>query len=457
MTQRLRLLIVPLYLLACLVAGGASAAGYWSNLVLQLVGLVVIVAAVAARRGAPLPAASRQAILLLGLLAALILLQLVPLPPAVWTHLPARGNVAAGFALLRMPLPWLPVSLEPYRTIASALWLLPAVAVFLGIAVLGLYRASWIAWCLAAVSLVSVALGALQRVGGEESGVYLYRITNFGVMTGFFANANHLGTLLITTIPFLGGLYLHAAGKGRSLQKSSGLLVVLVGTAMILIVGLVGSTSLAAMGLAAPAAVASALLVLSGRRRLPVWTFCVLALVLVGSVALVFSSPFDNNLTGHRAYTTEDSRRTSFTLTTRAAKGYFPVGSGIGSFQEVYRMQENPAAVDNFYMNHSHGDYFELALEAGLPGLILVAAFVVWWMRRSFRLWTDPEADPFAKAATIAIGMMLAHSVVDYPLRTAAMSAVFAACCALIADPRPFRTPRRSGSEPPRARHLTAD
>jgi O-antigen ligase len=457
MTRRLRHLAIPLFLLACLVAGGASAAGYWANLALQLAALPIIVAAAIDRRGTPLPAQARQALILLAALIALILVQLVPLPPAIWTHLPGRGPVAAGFTLLGLPLPWLPISLEPYRTIASALWLLPAVAVFLGVATLGLYRASWIAWVLAGVSLVSVALGALQRAGGEQSGAYLYQITNFGTMTGFFANANHLGTLLIATIPFLAGLYLNAVRKGRSLQKSSGLLIVLVGTAMILVVGLVGATSLAAIGIAVPVTVASAMLVYSARRRLPGWTAAVLALVLAASVAAVFASPFDNNLTGNSAYRNEDSRRTSFTLTAGAARDFLPLGSGIGSFQEVYRTRENPATIDRYYMNHSHGDYFEIALETGIPGLLLVVAFAMWWLRRSVALWRDAEADPFAKAATIAIGAILAHSIVDYPMRTAAVSAIFAASCALIAEARPRagRGSRHQGT--PAARHLSAD
>ena len=456
MTQRLRHLAIPLFLLACLLAGGASAAGYWSNLALQLAALPIIVGAAIVRRATPMPAESRPALLLLAATAALILLQLVPLPPAIWTHLPGRGPVAAGFTLLGLPLPWLPVSLEPYRTIASALWLLPAIAVFLGIAVLGHYRASWIAWGLAAVSLVSVALGALQRAGGEQSGLYLYQITNFGVMTGFFANANHLGTLLVVTIPFLAGLYLNAARAGRSIQRSSGLLVVLVGAAMILAVGLVGVASLAAFGLAIPVTGASAMIIYSAKRQPPRWMFALLLLVLVGSIATVFTSPFDNNLTGQRAYTAEDSRLTSFTVTAAATKRFLPVGSGIGSFQEVYRTHEDPAQVDRFYMNHAHSDVLELALETGIPGLLLVAAFIAWWLRRSFSLWRNPEADPFAKAATIAIGAMLAHSTVDYPLRTAAISAIFGMCCALIASPR-SATSRRTGKRRSRARHIVAD
>ena len=458
MMNRLRHGAVPAFLLLCLLFGGASAAGYWANLGLQLAGLVLIVLAVSARRSAPLAAPGRQAIGLLFLLVALFALQLLPLPPGVWTHLPGREPVVRGLELLGSPASWGAISLEPYRTLDSALWLIPAVATFFGILLLGGYRSTWIAWVLAAVSILSVAIGAVQLAGGEGSGAYFYRITNFGAMTGFFANANHLATLLLVTVPFLAALYLSALEKGRSLKKSSGLVVILLGTAAVIVVGLAGASSIAGAGLAVPVTSASAMLVYSRKRRIPAWAFGVLLLVLAGSVAAAFSAPFDNNLTGQKAHTTEDSRLTSFTVTAKAARQFLPVGSGVGTFQQIYRTFEDGGKVDRFYMNHAHSDYLELALETGIPGLALVILFVLWWARRSAAVWRDPEADPFAKAATIAIGAMLAHSAVDYPLRTAAVSAVFAACCALLSQPRPTverRSRARSGK--PTARHLSAD
>jgi len=97
-------------------------------------------------------------------------------------------------------------------------------------------------------------------------------------------------------------------------------------------------------------------------------------------------------------------------------------------------------------------------LETGLFGLLLVLLFLYWWCRRTITVWRAEDRNYFACAATIASGAILAHSIVDYPLRTAAISAIFAACCALMADPRE-RVGRKSGKRGHRggARHLTAD
>ena len=76
--------------------------------------------------------AGRQLLVLTALMLLVPLIQLVPLPPSIWTALPGRAPVADGFRLLGQPLPWLPMSLAPARTVASLLWLLPALAVLLG-------------------------------------------------------------------------------------------------------------------------------------------------------------------------------------------------------------------------------------------------------------------------------------------------------------------------------------
>jgi O-antigen ligase len=312
-------------------------------------------------------------------------------------------------------------------------------------------------WVLAGTTIASVAIGALQVAAGQGSPWYFYTITNYGAMTGFFANANHLATLLVATIPFLTALYLNAVRKGRSVQKSSALFVVLAGTLTVVFVGIIVNRSIAGIGLSLPVLAASGLLLLSRKRRLPVWATPLIAILLVGSVAAAFSAPFNNNLTGAQSRTAEDSRYHSFSRTAAAAVDFMPVGSGIGTFQQVYREREDKDVVGRFFMNHAHGDYLELALETGVPGLLLLLLFLLWWGRRTLALWRSEEPDYFARAATIASAAILAHSAVDYPLRTAAIAAVFAMCCALMAEPR--ARVRKAQAVPPenQARHLSAD
>ena len=368
--------------------------------------------------------------------------------------------MAEGFRLVGQPLPWLPISLAPARTLASLLWLLPALAVLMGIVRLGSFRAAWIAWVIAIIAALSVAIGALQLASGNTSPWYFYTITNFGATVGFFSNANHLATLLVATIPFLAALYLNARSRGRSAKRASGLLVILAGAVAVVLVGIVINSSLAGIGLMVPAVAASGLLILRARRKKklsPLWGGLV-ALLLVGAVAGIYLTPTSNNLTSTGARSDPASRYHSFQLSSEAAKDYLPFGSGIGTFPNIYPTYEDPNRVTRFYMNHVHGDYIELALETGVPGAIVLVLFLLWWLRRTLSIWRAEEADYFALGATIASGVILAHSLVDYPLRTSAISALFAACCALMADPR-ARVRQRVREDAPenKARHLSAD
>ena len=62
-------------------------------------------------------------------MVALPALQLVPLPPSVWTSLP--GAAPGGpFTFLDRELPWAPISVAPTGTWLSLMSLLPPLAVF---------------------------------------------------------------------------------------------------------------------------------------------------------------------------------------------------------------------------------------------------------------------------------------------------------------------------------------
>jgi O-antigen ligase len=453
----IRHFVIPAYLVLCILLGGASAAGFLQNLLLQLLALPILVIALASSSQA-MPRAGRALIWLALALVALVLVQLVPLPPGIWTRLPGREFVTAGFQMLQQPLPWLPISLSPDATLAGLLWLLPAFAVLFGILRLGAYRPSYIVWALMGVVVASVMVASLQLTGGRDSPFYFYRITNFGLGVGFFANSNHQATLLLSIIPFVAALYA-ARGRAKSLKTSSGLLLALSGVAMILAVGLAIGGSLAGFGLGIASAAASYLLFHYRRGPAPWWTLSGAGLVLFGAAALVFAGPISGGALLSDIERSTTSRQSMVSTTAEALGDYFPAGAGVGAFPMVYRSYEAPSEVSTTWVNHAHSDLVEIGLEAGLPGYLLLAVFLLWWGRRAYRIWiADEKPDHYARAAVVASAAIMAHSFVDYPLRTAAISALFAMCVALMAQPRPWarrRRDERSGEEQP-LRHLSA-
>lgn len=426
--------VAPAYLFACLILGG-SAQGIWQNMILQLAGIAIIAWA-AATGGEPLGRPARQLMWIAAAAVAVVAVQMIPVPAAIWSGLGPRGALAEGYSALGLRIPALPLSLTPAQSLSSLLGLIPPVAMLCAIARLKAYRPSWLAIALGAGTLAGVLLGALQVAssGDAQSGWYLYDMTNVGLAVGFFANANHMATLLVVTLPFVAAVA--ASGRTENVQRYSAIVALTAAAALVIMVGLALNRSLAGYGLALPVVAASALIVLPPGSRLRAWTVVLAALLLAGSVVALETTSIGGGRIGSDAATSVQSREQILSATGAAIHDFLPWGSGLGSFEEVYRLYERPDQVTSEYVVHAHNDYAELALETGVAGIILLFAFLAWWAAAVWQTWRTAEPAPYARAASIASAAILVHSLVDFPLRTAAIGACFAMCLALIADRR---------------------
>ncbi len=448
MALTLRHTAAPLFLLLCILLGG-SAQGPWRNLILQVIGLGFIGWALMARSRSMPTAAGRALPFFALLVTAVLLVQLIPLPPGLWSALPGRGVVAESFALRGETLPWLPLSLTPTRTAAALAGLAVPVGIIAAMIWLGAYRARWMAAAVMVGAFISVTLGALQLAQG---GPYLFPIANVGAAAGLFANSNHQATLLLVSIPFL------AAAIGRELSKDNrsrqgfSRLIIAGGALAVVLVGLALNGSMAALLLVLPVALASVGIALPALRR----AGSVLALIAI--VGLILGSLLLALLTDPSAGGTSVTTRADiYARTFKAIADTMPFGTGVGSFVDYFPLYEDPATADAFYVNHAHSDPLEWLLETGLAGGILLALFLLWWLRQSVRVWRADERDLTALAGTVAVAAIMAHSLVDYPLRTAAIQAVFALGLAFMVEPRSHsarRGSKRSGRE---VRHLSLD
>ena len=433
MPNRAREAVAPLYLFACLLFGG-SAQGVWGNMLLQLAGLAIIAWAALSRDQRPLARPARQLLLLAGLAIALIVIQLVPLPAGIWPKLGGRNEIASGFATLGLPLPALPISLTPYKSLDTLLALIPPLAIFCAMVRLKAYRPAWMVAALLAGLILGVLVGALQVSSADPltSPWYLYPDTNFGVAVGLFANANHMGILLVVALPFLAALA--ASGRGVGLQRYTGLVAWVAGTGLVVLVGIALNGSLAAYGLALPVLLASGLILLPRRSRWRWWAGGASALLLASAIVVIATRPVGGALLHIAGSTSVESRAEMFRTTARAIGDFMPFGSGLGSFRDVYHLYETASEVTPTYVVHAHNDYLELALELGVPGILLILLFFIWWFGAVWRVWYSAEAGPYARAASIASAALLAHSLVDFPLRTAAIAGCMGMFLALLAD-----------------------
>jgi O-antigen ligase len=372
-------------------------------------------------------------------IALLPLLQLVPLPPWLWTSLPNRLTSVEAFDILGRVVPWMPISVSPRATWLSALSLLPPLAVFLSTLLLSYRERRWLTLVVFVVGLLSVLVGKTEAVG-------------------FFANRNHFAALVYCLIVLSIGWIVYWSANIGVIRNQDGsqkkqneyeyditsIIAIMGGFTglVILFAGELMARSRAGLGLTIIALLGVFALGISNRSA----AFGALVnKLLVGAIALVavFSLQFALYRFQERIPDSLAGDRPVIAATTiEAAKAYMPLGSGVGTFVPVYAMFEKPEHAADTYVNRAHNDVLEVWLETGVVGLALGGLFVFWLIRRSVVIWwSAPTAGvsrldwSLIQAATIVPFLLLAHSLVDFPLRTGAITAVFAFACALLIEP----------------------
>lgn len=378
----------------------------------------------------------------LALLAAVLLtpaIQLIPLPPGLWRTLPGRADLAATYATAGLAMPWLPLSLTPDATWDAGLALMPPAAVFIAVTTLRERSRNRIAAAILGLTALGLLLGLMQMATGPASPLRPYVRTNVEYGVGFFANRNHQAALLLTALP----LAAHFIAARRRDDAPWTLAPMLFGAAVAVVaaVGVVAAGSRAGLLLLGPAALLAFLI--ATRTHKFQWKWSALAgVVLVGVVATaVFVDP-GGSLGKLRQPLSQEVRLQVAPDIARAAMTYGPVGTGLGSFDPVYRTVEPESAASTTFLNHAHDDYLELWMETGIVGILLLIVFLSWYGRASWRAWISERklvGSSLARAGSTVAALLLLHSIVDYPLRTTALAVVFAFALGVLNPPKSDR------------------
>jgi O-antigen ligase len=461
--------LCALVLVASLVLGGGTRGGFLSDAILQLLAIPLLLASLWRLFEVPLTKQARVATWFCLAVAAVPLVQLIPLPPWLWTMLPGREPSAATFRIVGQAVPWMPISVSPESTWLSALSLVAPLAIFLGTLLLSYRERRLLTLVVLAVGIVSVFVGLIQVAQGPGSPLRFFQFTNPSEAVGFFANRNHFAALIYALILFAVAWTVHASTVlGIRLQRRQydvAPILAAIGGFTVLVVFLAGEAmarSRAGLGLTIVALLGALVLGFFNQRVGPGFASNGLlsrftperllsgvtpTKLLIAAIALTvtFSLQFalyriEGRFTDDTA---QDARRIFVPNTIEAAKEYMPLGSGLGTFVSVYPLFEKPEdTLINTYANHAHNDTAEAWLETGIMGLVLMGFFVSWLLLRSAAVWrgTPPSGAndldwSLARAATIVIGLVLAHSFVDYPLRTGGMMAIMVFACALLIEP----------------------
>lgn len=435
-------------LLLCLVLGGGQGTigdGLCQALAALLIGLTLW------RSETEPPAALPRIAWLAALPLVVPLLQLLPVPEALWLQAPARADLAGQLAAagLEPSLRW---TLAPYGTETALAWLLPAVALFLATLQFDAVQRLKLVALFIAVTAVAIVLGVAQLAGGPDSALYFYDRTNTGSAVGFFANRNHFASLLVLALPFV----LIGTATWWNRRREAGEPVALwllagVGLAVLVILALALVRSRAGLALGMLAIVLSVPAVLAVRRQRG--TKRLMAGVVAVGLLLSVQFALFGILQRFEADPMQDARFQYTQLSLQAAQDHAPLGVGLGGFRRAFEAYD-VASPQNVYVNHAHNDYAELWLDgqwlALTVGLCLLVAFAVAAWRSVRRTDTGAREQLLARAAAISLAMLALHSLGDYPLRTTALLAsagLLAALMSRLPHP-PSRGASRFHAEP---------
>jgi O-antigen ligase len=441
--------------ICALLLGGGTRGGFLSDAVLELLAVPALLIALSSlidlsKRKAAIKSDAHWALVLCAAIAILPLVQLVPLPPWLWTALPGREEMTKVFGLLGHRLPWMPISVSPSSTWLSFLSLLPPIAIFLSTIQLSYRERRTLILVIIIVGVISAFVGLIQVAEGPNSPWRFFAFTNLNEAVGFFANRDDFAALLYAVLVFASVWIIDLGfrvGFWTDLKSTEHFAIIAVTAVFMAVTVLLAAEAVARSraGLALTIVALLAIFALSFRDRRRT-AGATPSKLLLGAIILAFilSVQFAlyRVLDRFTADPLQDARIVFARNTIQAAKAFMPFGAGLGTFVPVYATFERPIdTLANVYANHAHDDFLELWLETGVMGALLFCLFAVWLGAQSVKSWRKPLATAsafdctLARAATVVIGLLLAHSLVDYPMRTEAIMAVFAVSCALLVAP----------------------
>ena len=435
-----------IYVGFAVLLGGAGLGYPAIQLVVELMAILLIARRILALTPADQGASFWVMLGIIGAALGLLLIQMVPLPPGVWHALPGHGLAAQIYKDLGWAGNWHAISMAPDKTLGDLLAMMPAVAAFLVAATLPHKGRLMALRIIVLIAVVGALLGALQAGMGAGSAPMPFATSHRGFGVGFFVNRNHQATLLLVSIVLAtipGVLSASSRDRGASRNAQRPLILAVVA---LLAVGVVATLSRTGLFLLPVALVGAGIALLHDRGSR--WWIPAVAIGVVAAGALIYPTQLTQQILARYATTAEDDRYDYWANTLHATGQALPLGTGFGTFTYVYPTVEVLEQVKPQTVNHAHSDYLELLLEGGLPvALIVVAGLIAIMVLFVRRLRAAQTRDDRARIIALGLGILLilAGSVVDYPLRMAAIMVLFGLLVGML-----LPSPQRSALAPER-------
>lgn len=441
---------IALFVLA-FVAGGSWDRVSVAVTVSQLMALPLLVWSVSMFSGMEPSRLRRLALAAMLLPLGVAALQLLPVPQDWWQAIDVRRSLLGDLEAVgvdRVRHGW---GLSPHAA-ERALWsMLPALALFLVALVVPAGR--WRVMILAVVgaAAASLLLGVLQQLLGQHS------LVNFHPQwaprfNGVFANPNHQGTALAIAVVALASLWMPIPGDRVGAARAAVRVVAVAAIYLsILLTGSRAASLLGAMGMVLAWMLLWGMPAWPGRtsRKRFAWRLLPCAAAIgVTVVALAWLGLAEADMVRWRLVM----------VTATMGWEHAPLGAGAGTFAAWFDQMAPRALVQWEYFNHAHNEYAQWWYEGGVVAIAAIMGVVAILLAARPRDASGPgcstpgsmgsSREREAVAAWLGCGVLLLHSIVDYPLRTPALMAVGGLLAGIAVAAR-VEAARRSGKRPP--------
>ncbi|MEI9851646.1 MAG: O-antigen ligase family protein [Sphingomonas sp.] len=422
----------------CVVFGGGGYPAPMAELVTQLAALACLCAWLfLVPPGAGPAPLDRWLLAGVGLVIAVPLVQLIPLPPAIWHSLPGRALEVEALALVGQADSWRPITVQPYRTLSSALSLLAPLTLLFFVSRLSLSDRTRLLAVLAATAGLASLVSAVQLSSGNANWLRFYSgPSQLGFGVGFFANRNAAAEFFNIAILSLGAF----VAIRRDLLQGTMRKAAAAAALLLLLASLLLTGSRTGMGLGVLALIFVGSLFFDRvhlNRKFGLAAGGTLALALVLAFAL------QDNLVVQKSFKRfddfKDARPHIWEDTVYAIGQYWPVGSGMGTFVPVVEAAEQLEVVDATRPNRAHNDYLEFTLEAGIFGIAIFAALLIALAVRVTMVLRGGGSRLQRRHVIFALGaltLLAIHSLVDYPLRSITLASLCAMAIGMTARGR---------------------
>ncbi len=337
------------------------------------------------------------------------LIQLVPMPSAIWTLFPGNEKRAAILAIAGFGHAWMPLTLTPIASLYGTLLAISTVILLCGLAALPRNEFRMIVALTFVIVIVGIAIGVVQVTTAGQVFAF-YSATDAGALVGFYANKNHMALALVCSVPLAHLLSV----RSTDTVKHAHFAFLGYWAFVALIIPLTNSRAGLAIGLLVSLIMAWCLFG-KVRTRAKVGGSVIVALI----VATFLLAPLPASLVGRLDSVADDLRWPMLLHSLDVWRIYWIFGSGLGSFADVFMTYEKLEWLFPTYVNNVHNDYVQLGIETGIFGLLSLGLFLLGLaslVPAGLRAHSASARASAIVGLTIVLAFML-HSVVDYPLR----------------------------------------